>query len=42
MSKEDKPKVCFVIAPTGGNGSADHIRSDQALKAPLISKTNWC
>lgn len=42
MSKEQKPKVCFVIAPIGAAGSADRLRSDQVLKHIIGPSVREC
>lgn len=42
MSKEEKPKVCFVISPIGADGSADRIRSDQVLKHIIGPSVREC
>ena len=42
MSKEEKPKVCFVIAPIGADGSADRLRSDQVLKHIIGPSVREC
>ncbi|BBH14164.1 hypothetical protein [Chromobacterium haemolyticum] len=42
MSKEEKTKVCFVIAPIGPDGSADRVRSDQVLKHIIGPSVREC
>lgn len=42
MSKEERAKVCFVIAPIGAEGSADRLRSDQVLKHIIGPSVKEC
>jgi hypothetical protein len=42
MAKEEKAKVCFVIAPIGADGSTDRLRSDQVLKHIIGPSVREC
>jgi hypothetical protein len=42
MNKDGKPKICFVIAPIGAEGSNDRIRSDQVLKHVIAPSAREC
>lgn len=42
MSKEEKLKACFVIAPIGTDGSAERLRSDQVLKHIIAPTAQEC
>jgi len=42
MTKEEKVRICFVIAPIGAEGSADRLRSDQVLKHIIGPSVREC
>ena len=42
MAKKDEPRICFVIAPIGTEGSDIRVRSDQVLKHIIAPAAKDC